>query len=149
MENLGCLLRGHHLICLHFFSGEGYDAAFAENLRNVVAVAEEGLVQVHKGADAICKKCPSLQFNKCTHSAQAEDEILAMDRLALRLLGLSYGRLVRWRDLRDLLPSIFRVWYESSCNGCGWKWACEKKKLYLELETEYQRIKGLTKCQKL
>ncbi len=128
-----CTLRGHHLICLHFFSGEGYDAAFVENLRNVIAVAEEGIVQVHDGADAVCKNCPSLQFNRCMHSAQAEDDVLALDRLALRLLGLSPGRLVRWRDLRNVLPSIFRAWYGSSCNGCGWKWACEKKTLYIEL----------------
>lgn len=30
-------LRGHHLICLHFFKGEGYDAAFVENLARVIA----------------------------------------------------------------------------------------------------------------
>jgi hypothetical protein len=128
-----CLLRGHHLICLHFFSGEGYDAAFVENLRNVIAVAEEGIVQVRDGADAICKNCPSLKFNRCTHSAQAEDDITALDRLALSLLGLSSGQLVSWQDIRNMLPSIFSAWYESSCNGCGWKWACEKKQLYMEL----------------
>ena len=131
MEN--CLLRGHHLICLHFFSGEGYDAAFIDNLRKVIAAAEEGLVQVHKGADAICKNCPSLQFNSCMHNAQAEDDVLALDLLALRLLGLSYGQLVCWTDIGNVLPSIFKAWYESSCNGCGWKWACEKKTLYMEL----------------
>jgi len=128
-----CSLRGHHLICLHFFSGEGYNAAFVENLRNVIAAAEEGLVQVHNGADTICKKCPSLQSNKCMHSAQAEADVLVLDRLALRLLGLSSGQLASWRDIRNALPLIFSEWYESSCNGCGWKWACEKKTLYREL----------------
>jgi hypothetical protein len=131
MENYS--LRGHHLICLHFFSGEGYDAAFVENLRKVIAAVEEGIVQVHNGADAICKNCPSLQFNRCTHTAQAEDDIMAMDQRALRLLGLSPGRLVRWQDIRNTLPSIFGAWYELSCNGCGWKWACEKKNLYMKL----------------
>ncbi len=129
-----CLLRGHHLICLHFFSGEGYDAAFIANLRNVIAVAEEGIVQVHSGADAICKNCPSLHFDRCLHTAQAEDDVQALDRLALRILGLAPGQYVRWRDIRNMLPSIFSTWYESSCNGCGWKWACEKKTLYLELK---------------
>ncbi len=128
-----CSLRGHHLICLHFFSGEGYDAAFVENLRNVIALAEEGLVRVHDGADAVCKNCPSLQFGKCMLSAQAEDDILALDRLALRLLRLAPGGLVRWLDIRNVLPSIFRAWYESSCNGCVWKRACEKKPFYMEL----------------
>jgi len=131
-----CSLRGHHLICLHFFSGEGYDAAFVENLRNVVAAAEEGIVQVKNGADAICNNCPSLKFNKCMHSAQAEEDIMAMDGRALRLLGLSSGQLVRWPDIRNMLPSIFSAWYESSCTECGWKWACEKKKLYIDLVSE-------------
>lgn len=129
-----CKLRGHHLICLNFFSGEGYDDAFIENLRNIIATTEEKVVEVHDGADAVCEKCPSMQMNRCLHSGQADDDIAALDSLALRLLNMSHGQHVRWRDIRDLLPSIFHEWYVSSCSGCDWKWACEQKALYLELK---------------
>ncbi len=37
-------LRGHHLICLHFFPGYGYDASFVESLRNVLKRAESQLL---------------------------------------------------------------------------------------------------------
>src|ERR1035438_8790683 len=100
-------LRGHHLICLHFFCGEGYDAEFIKNLKNVISAAEEGVVEVQDGADDICKKCPSLHLNRCTHTAQAEDEILVLDSRARRLLGLSPGQLISWQHTRTLLPRIF------------------------------------------
>ena len=126
-------LRGHHLICLHFFSGEGYDAAFTKNLNSVIAEAEEGIIEVHPGSDDICKKCPSLQSGKCMHSADAEDEIRLLDARALRLLGLSPGQRVGWRHIAAMLPTIFREWHECSCNECCWKWACEQKALYKKM----------------
>ncbi|MBF0506026.1 MAG: DUF1284 domain-containing protein [Nitrospirae bacterium] len=129
-----CELRGHHLICLHFFSGEGYDAEFIENLNNVMAAAKAGACRVHNGADAVCARCPSLQDDRCTHSDDAEDDIAAIDALALRLLDVSHGQYLLWQDIRNMLPSIFHEWYVSSCKGCGWKWACERKALYRELE---------------
>ena len=30
-------LRGHHLICLHFYEGEGYDEPFIKSLEKVIA----------------------------------------------------------------------------------------------------------------
>lgn len=35
-------LRGHHLICLHFYRGEGYSREFVENLEDIVRRAKGG-----------------------------------------------------------------------------------------------------------
>lgn len=54
-------LRGHHLICLHFFKGEGYSKAFVENLREVVKRAENRTLEIVTGGDDVCAACPELQ----------------------------------------------------------------------------------------
>jgi hypothetical protein len=35
-------LRGHHLICLHFYRSEGYSREFVKNLEDIVRRATEG-----------------------------------------------------------------------------------------------------------
>jgi hypothetical protein len=134
-----CKLRGHHLVCLHFFSGEGYDDDFTENLTGVIAAAEEGSVEVHEGSDAICLKCPSLRGNRCMHSADSEDDIRLLDGRALRLLDLLPGQRVKWQYIKTILPSIFHEWHQSSCPDCNWKQACERNALYRELKNKGRR----------
>jgi len=50
-------LRGHHLICLQFFRGEGYSPEFVENLAHVITNATESGALVVAGADRVCAAC--------------------------------------------------------------------------------------------
>ncbi len=66
-------LRGHHLICLHFYRGEGYSEDYVEHLWKMVKKAEEGeIIEVIAGADDICKACPYLQGDICAHKEGAD-----------------------------------------------------------------------------
>ncbi|MCL4457538.1 MAG: DUF1284 domain-containing protein [Nitrospirae bacterium] len=125
-------LRGHHLICLHFFSGEGYDARFIENLRGVLKRAESEEIEIVSGDDNICAKCVYLKDRKCMHDEKADEEIREMDETALKLLNLSAGQRVKWQAVKEYMPGIFREWYNRYCNDCDWKKACEKNEFYLE-----------------
>lgn len=126
-------LRGHHLICLHFFSGEGYDALFVENLRDVLKRAEDEDIEIISTADSICTKCPYFKDYKCIYDEKADEEIMKMDETALKLLNLTAGQKIKWQDLKNLIPNIFHEWHNRYCNGCDWKHACEKSaKLLLE-----------------
>ena len=52
-------LRGHHLVCLHFFTGEGYTKEFIDNLNRILKKAEAGEeIEVINSADDVCIKCP-------------------------------------------------------------------------------------------
>jgi hypothetical protein len=73
------ILRGHHLICLHFFSGEGYDAQFIENLRDVLKRAESEEIEIVSGNDDVCAKCLYLKDHKCAYDENADKEIREMD----------------------------------------------------------------------
>ncbi|MCL5022068.1 MAG: DUF1284 domain-containing protein [Nitrospirae bacterium] len=119
-------LRGHHLICLHFFHGEGYNEEFVQNLREVLRSAENGETEVRRGGDDVCRKCPYLDRAGCRYSDTAEEGIAEMDRKALALLRLSHGAKVKWNETKHRLPDIFRTWYDTYCIACSWRRACEK-----------------------
>ena len=87
-------LRGHHLICLQFYRGEGYSEDFVKNLESVLEKARERGVLIVEGADDVCRSCPYLIDGKCSYKEGAEEEIRYLDMLALTLLGLSAERVV-------------------------------------------------------
>ena len=126
-------LRGHHLICLHFFHGEGYNTEFVENLRDVLERTKSGEVEISPGADDICGGCPHLDQFRCRSTEDADEGIREMDKRALELLNEGEGSKVKWHEIRKRIPELFHLWYNSYCNVCGWKRACERDASYRQL----------------
>jgi len=120
-------LRGHHLICLHFFRGEGYDDRFIENLSRIVDEAEAGKpIMVHEGHDDVCNVCSYLNDGGCAYEEDAEIAIREMDADALMLLNARAGDVIRWRAIRARLGDIIPKWKELHCKNCVWLSACLK-----------------------
>ncbi len=117
-------LRGHHLICLQFYRGEGYSDTFVENLERVVSRAKEEGILIVEGADDVCKHCPYLIDGKCNYKENAEEEIKYLDVLALTLLGLSSGRTASWKEIEEKLPDVLEEWISQACEGCEWRSVC-------------------------
>ena len=126
-------LRGHHLICLHFYRGEGYSREFVVNLTNLLERAREKGVTIETGADDVCRSCPSLKGSRCSSSVTADEEIREMDREALKLLELTPGRAMEWAELRRRAAALFRQWHDRYCRICGWKEVCGKDRYFREL----------------
>ncbi|AKG91858.1 hypothetical protein GAH_00810 [Geoglobus ahangari] len=116
-------LRGHHLICLNFFKGEGYSEDFVENLRRVVSDSE---IEVVFGADDVCERCPYLKDGVCSYSESAEEEVTELDQMAYRLLSTYPGQRTTWHEVKEKLPEIMRTWKEFACSECDWKTVCEE-----------------------
>jgi hypothetical protein len=128
-------LRGHHLVCLHFYDGEGYDEPFIRNLEKVLAeVGKEG-AEVVEGTDDICSLCLHRHGDHCTHGAAADREIREMDRKALALLTLAPGDRADWEATRETVVANFREWYAAHCFACSWRPVCEKNLLFRQLAT--------------
>ncbi len=123
-------LRGHHLICLHFFRGEGYNKDFVENLRIIIEKAESEFVRVVNGADDVCKKCPYNVNGICNYSETSEEEVRELDELALNLLSIKVGNTVTWKEIREKIPKVIDTWREKACKSCGWKNVCLKNQIY-------------------
>ena len=134
LEVLDMKFRGHHLICLQFFKGEGYNENFVAHLHNLLKKAEEGQkIEVTGAADDVCMICPYLKNGICCYEEGADEKIRNMDLKALELLKITEGIHVRWRDIRERLPEILGDWARLYCGDCDWKGACEKNPLWTQL----------------
>ncbi len=123
-------LRGHHLICLQFFRGEGYSDEFVANLTAVLDSLESGGALLVAGADDVCRACPSLSPNgECASvDSGGEAEIARIDALAAQVLGVAVGETVSLaeaaRRLRDE-PAAAAAWRAEACAGCAWESVCD------------------------
>ncbi|MCE5194881.1 MAG: DUF1284 domain-containing protein [Nitrospiraceae bacterium] len=130
-------LRGHHLICLHFFSGKGYDQEFIENLKRTISASLESGLEITLGADNICEKCPNLKDEKCSYTSNADRIILKMDEFALKLLGENAGAKLEWDSVKEKIPSIFKSWMKKYCKKCSWASVCEEDDFYRKLKNSF------------
>lgn len=119
-------LRGHHLICLHFFQGEGYSQEFVDNLQQVVTRAEKGdEIEIVAGSDDVCRLCPSMSDDTCAHD---DEEIRKLDRISLKRLEMTVGDRTFWHDIKSKLQSAPEGWLDAFCEGCYWEDVCGKVK---------------------
>jgi len=128
LPTLPIKLRGHHLICLHFFKGEGYNPEFIKNLQKIIERVEDGEhIEVYPGPDDICTMCPYLKDKICFYDDEAESEIKEMDRNALKLLGVKHLDKVLWLNIKNKIPEVFSQWSKEYCSACDWRKVCEAK----------------------
>ena len=114
-------LRGHHLVCLHFFKGEGYSEDFIEN---IYITLKNPKMEVVDGADDICAKCPYLEDGNCASNEYSDEDIRAQDAEALRLLELEPGAIVEWGKVAKMLPPILDEWKSLFCGECSYLKTC-------------------------
>jgi hypothetical protein len=115
------LLRGHHLICLNFFRGEGYSEEFIENLYEVI---KKENIEIITGVDDVCRKCPYLKDDKCRSSEYTDEKINLQDKEALRLLAFKPVMIVDWKIIASKLPNIIEEWKAQFCCSCGYRKVC-------------------------
>jgi hypothetical protein len=133
-------LRGHHLICLHFFRGEGYAPEFIALLGEILKRAVTGeQIEIVSDADDVCHICPYLRGEECFYHQESDQEIREMDRKALELLELKARDIVLWKHVRDKIPYVFYRWSQEFCSACYWNKACLKDSYFNQLFNEKTR----------
>jgi hypothetical protein len=125
-------LRGHHLICLHFFQGEGYDRPFVQHLRRVLAEVSRRGVRIVEGVDDVCQACPHIKERECAYK-KGEAEIRRLDELALALLKVRHGEEIEWGALWSRLGGVFLEWKSKACSNCDWRSVCKATRLWRDL----------------
>ncbi len=118
-------LRGHTLLCLQGFRGEGYSPEFVENMAAVhrtLTDHPEVLVEVLDSPDAVCGACPHRRPIGCTlNGDRSEEEMTDQDRVVLRKLGLQVKDRLRWQDILERIRvSVSGDNLPSICGSCRW-----------------------------
>ncbi len=125
MSERGVRIRGHHVICLQFFHGEGYSAEFAMNLFRVIDSLTQGAKgTVVIGPDDVCAACPALKDGHCAQEPDSEEAIRVLDALALEMLELDAGEEFEWGAATLSVQRVLERWRALACGGCEWEEAC-------------------------
>lgn len=118
-------LRGHTLLCLQGFRGEGYSPAFTENMTAIhrsLRGNPDQAVELVEEPDTVCGACPHRAPAGCTlNGGGSEAGMQAQDRHVLTRLGLAAGSAVRWRDVLERIRlSILGSDLPTICGSCRW-----------------------------
>ena len=117
-------LRGHMLLCLQGFRGEGYDERFIANLEAIHTrlQSDPGIrVRLTDVPDQVCGACPHLQGGCTLRGPDFEKQIVSQDRQVLGLLGLSAGQVIPWREITDRIRRRMRGdMLPGICGTCRW-----------------------------
>lgn len=120
-------LRGHHLLCLPKFQGQGYNAAFTENMaviqKSIIGNSEQRVCVVDY-CDDICTHCPHHHQQRCVLNNN-DPEIIARDRRVLSLLGIEVGAILSYCQLQQKLAvALSNLSLAVICGDCGWSSLC-------------------------
>lgn len=120
------IVRGHTLLCLQGFRGEGYSPDFVENLSRIhrrLAGAPETAVEVVAGPDQVCAACPNLGSEGCRlNGPGSEGEMREQDEAVMRRLGIESGAVLSWGEiLRRISGKVGGEDLVEICGSCRWR----------------------------
>lgn len=110
-------IRGHHLICLSFFHGNGHSPAFAKSVLRALGELDENPALIIKENDDLCAHCATQVTDEklCTGDDCAP---CRLDALALELLDVRVGETIEFAQIRRRLPDGIATWRERACVTC-------------------------------
>jgi len=114
-------LRPHHLLCLYGFRGLGYSKEFVENMQKIADRIRENpslKIELVKGVDDICSKCPHNVENRCSKPGSDVGEF---DQEIVHRVGIDIGQEVESITLLNLVEKkVQPEELPAICNGCEW-----------------------------
>ncbi|MHB8481760.1 MAG: DUF1284 domain-containing protein [Nitrospiria bacterium] len=119
-------IRGHTLLCLQGFRGEGYDLMFTAHMSAIHQQLTHNprlSVKVMTSPDTFCHSCPNLSpENGCSlHGEGTEIKMVQQDEEVIRRLGLKMGEIVPWGTiLQKISGTIKPEMLNEICGKCPW-----------------------------
>src|SRR5579884_93843 len=119
------IIRGHTLLCLQGFRGEGYSPAFVENMEAIhrrLSNDPDTAVQVVAQTDLICAACPHRHSDGCRLKGPGFEESMKLqDREVIGRLGMTEGEIRPWREiLQRVAIRISGRDLDAICGACRW-----------------------------
>ena len=118
-------IRGHTLLCLQGFRGEGYSAEFIENMTKIhrqLTNHPEQPVLVLDSPDSICLQCPNLKSQRCNlHGPDSEEFMMAQDVDVINRLGIRRGEILPWEEILNRIAHRLKgEMLVEICGKCPW-----------------------------
>ena len=127
-------LRGHHLLCLLAFSGDGYSDDFVAQFARLEAIyrSPDSIIEVLIYADDACAACPHGSPDGCRSAVDGpEQAVKELDRAVLDLLAIEPGR-HRAADLHARLARAEHQAVHATFKACSWYGKTNCQELILE-----------------
>lgn len=124
MDNKIIQLRPHHLVCLHFYSGHGYDNEFVINMDKVAKAVKAADVEVVGGLDDICFACPNKIESRCI----SQEKCIRYDNKALELTKIKLGTVGAMASFSKIIIDeiLEKDKLKDICFDCTWAFLCHK-----------------------
>ncbi|WP_081157975.1 DUF1284 domain-containing protein [Ensifer aridi] len=123
-------LRGHHLLCLLTFVGEGYTPSFTRNYRRIAERLSAGeAIEIVDGPDDICSPMLDLPEAHCRNESVRNRDGRALAAVADQLgVSLGFGSILVLDSerLRRLRTAFTAGAIRAACEGCEWSSLCTR-----------------------
>lgn len=132
------LIRPHHVNCIFFFKGKGYNFEFASNMNKIISelkTNQDTKIKLITECDSLCSHCPNrLENDKCFFN----DKVKLLDYNTLQSYDLKD---LKEYSFKEIVNNIYKTYdhkkFEFICSNCEWfkKGVCSK-----ELINEHKKI---------
>ncbi|HCW52928.1 MAG TPA: DUF1284 domain-containing protein [Clostridium sp.] len=127
------LIRPHHINCIFFFKGLGYNFEFTSNMKNIISQLRnkpDTHIKLVSQCDSLCKYCP----NKTNNSTCIfENNVSLLDFNTLKYWELQNDHEY---SFKEIINNIYRNYncntFIKICSRCEWfkKGICSKDLIY-------------------
>lgn len=130
-------LRPHHINCLFFYEGKGYNQSFIDNMDAIVTRLKsfpDQLIVLEKNHDSLCHCCPNRENGVCTSA----DSVEIMDAYTLLHYKLKEHQLYRFQEIMDTIYKHYSFdTFSAICSECSWykQGVCSQEKIRTQQQT--------------
>lgn len=115
------LLRPHHINCIFFYRGLGYNKKFItemDMILNFLKKNHESQIKFIIECDVLCSNCPNKQKdNTCI----TKEKVEKLDYNALEVYGLKEYREYIFFEISENIYKNFNSYkFHKICNSCNW-----------------------------
>lgn len=113
-------LRPHHINCIFFYRGLGYDEKFTKNMNNITSllkIKSDTEIKLINKCDDLCMACPNNK--KCI--CESEAHVRSFDKKTLKVYQLKTGAVYTFDEIVKKIYTDFD--YNkliSICGDCEW-----------------------------
>lgn len=122
-------LRAHHINCLFFYKGLGYDDSFTMNMYNLKHTLLQNpstIFMLTNECDNICSKCPNKSSSNLCIS---NEKVLHLDNRTLMSYNLEINKYYNFQFIVETIYKNFDPYkFQEICKTCEWyqKDVCSK-----------------------